>query len=179
MKLQCLALQFPLQSSWEDSVSERAKVQRKNLPAADSFRKMTHTTHTNQASYYTLSDTVFKTALIRALNAAITACLLGLTCNPALAATAESGSRSISSLRFSDDGLYVKFNPAPASCGGGNQYRMHARVPSDAKNYKELTAALIAAYSGGIALDWIWVKNEGVCSSTQILELYMIEYQAK
>ena len=97
----------------------------------------------------------------------------------AAAFTAEGGPFTVSSLRFGPDGLYVKFNPAPALCGGGDQYRMHARVPSTALNYKELTSALLTAYTAGQQLLYIWVNNEGACSNTWILELSMIELQPK
>ncbi|WP_316674838.1 hypothetical protein [uncultured Tolumonas sp.] len=106
------------------------------------------------------------------------AILLAITCR-SFADTAEMGSWSVSSLRFAPEGLYVQFNPAPASCGGGNQYRMHARVPNTATNYKELISALLTAYTTGQSLNFIFVKNEGVCSSTSILELYMVEFTPK
>jgi hypothetical protein len=104
--------------------------------------------------------------------------LLALS-NETMADTAEPGAWSVSSLRFGPDGLYVQFNPAPASCGGGTQYRMHARVPSTASNYKELTSALLTAYTASQTLKYIFVNNEGVCSPTRILELYMIELTPK
>ena len=104
---------------------------------------------------------------------------VALASTQVMAGTVELGPWLVSSLRFGTDGLYVRFNPAPASCGGGDQYEMHAKVSSTANNYKEITSALLTAYTVNQPFKYIWVSNEGTCSGAHILELNMVQFEQK
>lgn len=106
--------------------------------------------------------------------------ILWSLCSTANAWTAEYGPFKVSKLKFGLGGVYAAFDPAPASCGGGDHYRMHAKVnKSDADNYKDMVSALIAANSTGQRLEWIWVNSEGECNAENILILEMFEFSER
>jgi hypothetical protein len=109
-------------------------------------------------------------------------CLL----SAAAIAGGEGGKFKVSSIRTADDGLYIRFSPAPQACNGGTQYRMHARVRhSVSHNYNALVSTLLAAYSAGHTFQYIWFNDlpSGVssCSNTagEILELTMAEFTSQ
>ena len=92
----------------------------------------------------------------------------------------QSGPLKVQSLRFADKNFLVRFNPALSACGGGDFYRMHAMVPHEQENSKELMAALLTAYSSGLSLQWVWFSNEGEpCSQSHVLNLDAIEFSYK
>ncbi|MBB3059895.1 hypothetical protein FHS09_000703 [Microbulbifer rhizosphaerae] len=88
----------------------------------------------------------------------------------------QDGPFTISSMRVGAQGVYVALSPAPAACGGGSQYRMHAVVSPSNAAYKELTSSLLSAYIAGKKIRTIWVTGNQ-CSNASILTLDMIELQ--
>lgn len=104
--------------------------------------------------------------------------------NTSLALTAIGGTIEVESLFFdSDGGIFAAYSPAPALCLGGSRFRMHAKVLPSQVNHKELTSALLTAYTSGTTLRYIWVSHYGgseeACSNTHYLQLHMIEYSGK
>jgi hypothetical protein len=92
----------------------------------------------------------------------------------------ERGPFTVSQLRFGGNGIYFSLKPAPAACGGGNQYGMHLKLDATTSDYhNEMTSSLLAAYTAGIKLSRIWVRNEGTCSGSHIATAYLLEYEAK
>lgn len=97
-----------------------------------------------------------------------------------VADTVEYGPFTVSQLRFGGSGVHFVLNPAPAACGGGNQYGMHLKLdPATASYHNEMTSSLLAAYTAGIKISRIWVRNEGVCSGSHIATAYLLEYETK
>jgi len=92
----------------------------------------------------------------------------------------QLGTFKVESIRFADHGTYVRFNPAPNGCEGGESYRMHAVIPNDNVNADKITSALLAAYTADMRVQYLWFSNEGKkCSETHILNLEMIEFKYK
>jgi hypothetical protein len=92
----------------------------------------------------------------------------------------EQGPFTVSQLRFGGTGIHFSLAPAPAACGGGDQYGMHLKLDAATENYRnEMTSSLLAAYTAGIKLSRIWVRNEGVCSGSHIATAYLLEYEKK
>lgn len=96
----------------------------------------------------------------------------------------QGGTIKVTSIRISKSAVYVQFNPALRACEGGDQYRMHAKYPITQSNSKELTSALLTAYTSGQTFQYVWVSNEGTrCSheegATHILNLDMVEFSQK
>ena len=140
---------------------------------------------------------------MKKIRIALAALLLVVSSNYAIAAVAEYGPFKVSNVRIGTEGFFVQLTPAPVSCGGGDHYRMHAKVPytslsalsgTKGRNLtdtsldasllginKELIDKLFTAYTEGLSLDFIWVQNEGTCSDDygDILDLYMIEFSKK
>ncbi|NVJ60833.1 MAG: hypothetical protein HWE27_10595 [Gammaproteobacteria bacterium] len=92
----------------------------------------------------------------------------------------ESGSFTVSSLRFGAGVVYVALSPAPAGCEGGNQYRMHLKVnDTDPQAYKDMVAGLLSAHATGQRIRSIWNSNKGKCDAQNILRLDMFEFAPK
>lgn len=92
----------------------------------------------------------------------------------------ESGTKKISSLNFDMGGLRVRFDPAPAACNGGDQYRMHAHLTPTDPNYKELVSALLAAYTAGLEVSDIWFDfSSSSCNGSNSLNLKSFEFVQK
>ena len=92
----------------------------------------------------------------------------------------QSGDLKVESLRVASNGVYVRFNPALDACEGGDQYRMHALLPTSNGNYEMLASTLLAAYSADLSIKYVFASNEGQpCSATHILNLTMIEFKEK
>lgn len=98
-----------------------------------------------------------------------------------VAQVTESGIFKVQTLRYGADGIYVGFSPGLSACNGGDQYRMHAKVPyTQTTNSNALISVLLTAYTAGQTFQFIWVSNEGpVCSGSHILNLDMIELTYK
>jgi len=114
--------------------------------------------------------------------------VLGMSLSSASYAAAgwQGGSFKVSSLRVSNDGVYIKFSPAPTACNGGSQYGMHARVRHTvSQNYDSLMSTLLSAYSAEHTFDYLWYNElptgASACSnlSGEILELTMIKLENK
>jgi hypothetical protein len=106
--------------------------------------------------------------------------LLSINSMNVIADTFEFGNFKVSSLRFGQGGVYVTLNPAPKGCGGGSQYGSHFKLPqSNDAYYKDMVSGLLAAYTANLGLSTLWFRNEGTCSNTHILELYMYKYAIK
>ena len=89
----------------------------------------------------------------------------------------EGGGKTVTALRFGSNGVSVQFNPAPAACNGGNNYRMHAHLYKDHPNYNSLLSALITLKTTKTPLQHLWLSDEDVaCSATHILKLESFEY---
>ncbi len=96
------------------------------------------------------------------------------------ASTYEPGSFKVSWLRFGQGGVFVTLSPAPQGCNGGNQYGSHFKLPASSEpHYNDMVAGLLTAHTANLTLSGLWFKNEGTCSNTHILELYMFKYAAK
>jgi hypothetical protein len=88
----------------------------------------------------------------------------------------------VASLRMAHDGsVYVELDPAPAACMGGADYRMHAKVDATAANHDELMATLLSAYTSDASFRFVWLSNDTgePCSTTHVLDLYMVEMAPK
>lgn len=98
----------------------------------------------------------------------------------AYAHTHEGGSFKVSWLRFGQGGVYVTLSPPPQACNGGSQYGSHFKLPpSSEPHYKDMVSGLLAAYTANLTLSGLWFRNEGTCSNTHILELFMFKYAPK
>ena len=71
----------------------------------------------------------------------------------------EGGDKKVSSIRFNEGYLKIKFNPAPAACQGGDDYRMHAYIDQAAENKKEMVSALLSAYVADLTISFIWYED--------------------
>lgn len=104
-----------------------------------------------------------------------------LSCPLAVQAnTYEAGRFRVQSILVADNGLYVRFSPAPVTCQGGERFRMHALVPNTQSNYSALTATLLTAYTTGETFSYIFFSGEGApCSNSHALNLDMVELSIK
>ncbi len=106
--------------------------------------------------------------------------LISFSISSSYADISESGPFTVKQLRFGQSGLHIALSPAPNSCGGGNQYGMHLKLdPTNEQYHDQMISGLLTAYASGTKLSRIWVRNEGTCSPTHILHLYILEYEAK
>ena len=103
--------------------------------------------------------------------------VLLLTNLPALASEYEFGTRKVSSLRFDENSIKISFNPAPTGCNGTDNYRMHAYIDQDAPNKDELVSGLLAAYTAGMEISYIWYNVGGGCNAGSSLELTAFEFK--
>lgn len=98
----------------------------------------------------------------------------------ALAQVYEGGDFKVQSIRVEQTSVKVRFSPAPKHCQGGDFYRMHAVVPYSQNGAKEMVSSLLAAYSAGIKIKYLFFSNaEQACSSSHILNLDMFELEYK
>lgn len=96
------------------------------------------------------------------------------------ASTYESGSFTVSQLRIATSGVFLTLSPAPTGCNGGTQYGSHFLVDSSNEtNYQMMVSGLLAAYTANTKLSGVWFNNEGTCSNSHILNLYMYKFEAK
>ena len=111
-----------------------------------------------------------------------------------VSAAGEGGAFKVTSLRVNGNSILVAFDPAPAGCNGGSQYRMHAKVtntvsgdpdPVPRPNYNVMVSMLLTAYTTGQTLKYIWynVLPSGAtsCSNNgdEILTLNSFEFTQK
>ena len=108
--------------------------------------------------------------------------LMVLVCCNALAGQ-EGGNFKVSSLRLWNGHVFVRFDPAPAACNGGSNWRMHAMVNANAENLNELLSTLLVSYTAGHTLSWIWFEDlpQGVtaCDANNMLNIYAVEMAIK
>jgi len=98
----------------------------------------------------------------------------------AIAGTYESGSFKVSQLRIGTTAVYLQLNPAPSGCNGGDQYGAHFVIDaSNEQQHQIMVSGLLAAYTSGAKLSGLWFNNEGTCSNTHILNLYMYKFESK
>ncbi len=97
-----------------------------------------------------------------------------------LLAAWEGNDRTISSLKFGEGGLSVRFSPRPAGCQE-DVYRMHAHLKPNHAYYKEMVSSLLAAYTASMPVSSIWYADGGKCEQNtySTLELYQIEFKEK
>lgn len=106
--------------------------------------------------------------------------LFSLGVTTAYSDTYEGGNFKVSWMRVGQGGAYVTLSPAPKGCNGGTQYGSHFKIASsDESSYKDMTSGLLAAYTANLKLSGLWFRNEGTCSNSHVLELYMFKYASK
>lgn len=94
--------------------------------------------------------------------------------------TYEGGNFKVSWLRFGGGGVFVTLSPAPNGCEGGTQYGSHYKLSkSDESSYKDMVSGLLTAYTAGLEISGVWYRNEGTCSNSHVLEMYMFKYSPK
>ncbi|MDM3871225.1 hypothetical protein QSV34_07635 [Porticoccus sp. W117] len=93
----------------------------------------------------------------------------------AYSATYEGGERTVSSIRFSEDYIKIRFSPAPQGCEGNDDYRMHVHIDQNAENKDELISALLAAYAAKLKVAHIWYEEGGSCGPGSTLKLTAFE----
>jgi len=88
----------------------------------------------------------------------------------------EAGNKNITGMRFYADGVLIRLNPAPNNCNGGDQYRMHVRLPKTHLNYESMLSGLLTARASNMPIKYLWVSNEGItCNQANILMLESYE----
>jgi len=103
-----------------------------------------------------------------------------VTAHTASAGVYQNGSFKVESIRLAASGTYVRFEPAPTACEGGDHYRMHALISNENPNADKVVSTLLAAYAADLKFQYLWFSNDGVqCSTTHILTLEMIELKHK
>ena len=96
------------------------------------------------------------------------------------ASTYENGSFTVSQLRIGSTAVYLTLSPEPKGCNGGTQYGAHFIIDSSNETQHQImVSGLLAAYTAGNKLSGIWFNNEGTCSNTHILNLYMYKFETK
>lgn len=92
----------------------------------------------------------------------------------------EGGEKAISSLKFGEAGVLIKFLPRPAGCEE-DVYSMHAILKTDNPYYKEMVGALLSAYSANLPVVDIWYTDNGRCDEDnyEYLELYQFRLKDK
>ena len=108
-------------------------------------------------------------------------CLFLLACAGfSQAYTSNTGPFKISSFRVDyTQGMLIALSPAPPGCNGGDRFRMHLLVDRDSPYFKEMVSGLLAAYTSGNTLAYIWFSDEGTCSDSHILKLETYEMTPK
>ncbi|MGS2716852.1 hypothetical protein ACVBE9_01645 [Eionea flava] len=118
---------------------------------------------------------------MKIISTAILAFSMALSANTY--AAHEAGPFKVSSLRIGTDGTYVMFDPAPKACNGTNYFRAHARVLSDSTNYDSMYSLLLAAYSSGATLQYLFFNTpsgtDGCSTAGGLLQLHTLELSKK
>ena len=91
----------------------------------------------------------------------------------------EGGDRTVSSIRFAEGYLKIRFSPAPAACLGGDDYRMHAYIDQTSENKEEMISALLAAYAADMIISVIWFDDGVTCAADSSLKLKAFEFKNK
>ena len=86
----------------------------------------------------------------------------------------EGGAYKVQSLRIYGGVTMVRFSPALKGCGGGDQYRMHAKISNE---NTALVSSLLTAYTAQKSLLYVFYEGDDkACSSSHILTLTSIEF---
>lgn len=107
---------------------------------------------------------------------AIIGCLVTV---PVQAQHYEGGSWRVTGYRTGVDGSLFTLSPPPTGCGGGSSYGEHINIADNAPHREEIIASLMSAYLAGEYLSGLWYRNDGPCSPSSPLDVYMIRMKAK
>lgn len=105
--------------------------------------------------------------------------IFGLLAAPLQAQHYEAGSWRVTGYRTGVDGSLFTLSPPPAGCGGGSNYGEHISISDNTLHREEIVASLMSAYLSSELISGLWYRNDGPCSSSSALDVYMIRMKVK